>query len=203
MNRELIIKAARQLLATNPVILDTETTGLGNDAEIVEIAMIDSDGVVLLNSLVKPVNPIPAEATAIHGITNDMVTNAPDLFQLFKDIADAVEGRAVLIYNAAYDLRLLAQSLNQRVKATHPGYQYLCKPQINTLMQQLHTNRACIMELYAEYNGEWDNYRNQYKWQKLTNAAKHFNAARPDAHRALADCLMTLDVVKGIAGCQV
>lgn len=44
---------------TNCLILDTETTGLGDDAEIVEIAIIDQDKNVLLNSLVKPSKPIP------------------------------------------------------------------------------------------------------------------------------------------------
>src|SRR5690606_33823093 len=56
----------------NVVILDTETTGL-YDAEIVEIAVIDLGGNILMNTLVRPKNPIPAEVTAIHGINNEMV----------------------------------------------------------------------------------------------------------------------------------
>ena len=51
----------------NCAILDTETTGLYDDAEIVEISIIDENGGVLLDTLVKPLKPIPAEATAIHG----------------------------------------------------------------------------------------------------------------------------------------
>ena len=61
----------------NCAILDTETTGLYDDAEIVEISIIDENGGVLLDTLVKPLKPIPAEATAIHGITNEMVATAP------------------------------------------------------------------------------------------------------------------------------
>jgi DNA polymerase-3 subunit epsilon len=43
-------------MAQNPttVVLDTETTGLGVDAEIVEIAIVAIDGRTLLNTLVRP-----------------------------------------------------------------------------------------------------------------------------------------------------
>ncbi len=44
------------------MILDTETTGL-YDAEIVELSIIDTAGNVLLDTLVRPTRPIPAEAT--------------------------------------------------------------------------------------------------------------------------------------------
>lgn len=44
------------------VILDTETTGLGFDDEIVEISIIDCAGYVLLNTLVKPSKSIPEAA---------------------------------------------------------------------------------------------------------------------------------------------
>jgi DNA polymerase-3 subunit epsilon len=50
------------------VVLDTETTGLGHDAEIIEIAIICAfSGKTFINTLVKPRNPIPPSATAIHG----------------------------------------------------------------------------------------------------------------------------------------
>lgn len=199
MSTELTRKAAQTLLAAKPVTLDTETTGLGNDAEIVEIAIVDFDGTPLINSLVKPVNPIPADATAIHGITNEMVANAPDLLTLFKDINEVLNNRQVMIYNADYDLRLLDQSFAAHLNSIHPGYHYLCKPQIESFMKQVKANSHCMMALYAEHYGEWDERRKQFKWQRLTNAAAHYGVARPDAHRALADCLMTLDVVKGMA----
>lgn len=59
------------------MILDTETTGLDYDDKIVEIAVIDLDGNVLINTLVDPNKAIPKEATEIHGIANKMVENAP------------------------------------------------------------------------------------------------------------------------------
>ena len=60
--RQLAIKEARRLLELDLVIFDTETTGLGPDAEIVEVAALKVDGTVLLDTLLKPRQPIPADA---------------------------------------------------------------------------------------------------------------------------------------------
>jgi DNA polymerase-3 subunit epsilon len=53
------------------VILDTETTGLESNAEIIEIAIINIDEHILFNSLIKPENPVPADAFDVHGISNE------------------------------------------------------------------------------------------------------------------------------------
>ncbi len=72
-----ISQRANQWLDNDYLFIDTETTGLGDDAEIVEICIIDSHGFIMLNTLIKPTKPIPDEAIAIHGITNEMVAFAP------------------------------------------------------------------------------------------------------------------------------
>ena len=67
-------------LMNNPetwVILDTETTGLDNTAEAIQIGVLAPDGNVLLNTLVNPICHIPENVTHIHGITNEMVEDAP------------------------------------------------------------------------------------------------------------------------------
>lgn len=70
------------------VIFDTETTGLSvNLDRIVEIAYlkIKPDGAVLKGDLfLNPEMPIPAEASAVHGIFDDKVKDQP----LFKDRAE-------------------------------------------------------------------------------------------------------------------
>lgn len=69
--------------------VDTETTGLGPDARICEIGVVQMRfGLVVdaWSSLVNPGIPIPPEATAVHGITNDMVANAPTISQLRPEI---------------------------------------------------------------------------------------------------------------------
>ena len=60
----------------NFVVLDLETTGAnphGKDTEIIDIAIVDEDGIPLVSTLVRPSVAIPEEVTAIHGITDEMV----------------------------------------------------------------------------------------------------------------------------------
>lgn len=59
-DRRSAVSWARWALVTrNVVILDTETTGLGADAEVVELAVLSPRGEVLFDSLVRPRKPIP------------------------------------------------------------------------------------------------------------------------------------------------
>ncbi|MGR5144736.1 exonuclease domain-containing protein, partial [Photobacterium sp. DNB23_23_1] len=61
----------------NAVILDTETTGLNDFAEIVEISVMEATtGKPLLDTLVMPAQLVPGEAMAIHGITNRMLVGS-------------------------------------------------------------------------------------------------------------------------------
>ena len=58
------------------LILDSETTRLGENGEIVEIAIIDTTGEPVLDRLVLPVGRIAAGAARVHGITRDMLRAA-------------------------------------------------------------------------------------------------------------------------------
>ena len=59
--------------------MDTETTGLDEQSEIVEISLIDSDGTVLLDTLVKPLERIPAGATEVPVLVVDVTDKEADL----------------------------------------------------------------------------------------------------------------------------
>lgn len=168
----------------NYLILDTETTGLDR-GEIVQIAIIDDLGTTLLNSLVKPFSPIPYEASRIHGITDQHVISAPEWAVLWPAVMTLLNGKDVVVYNASYDLRMLYQSSGAW--------------QIPTDWAEI----ACwhdAMETFAEVYGEWNSYHGSYRWQRLETAARHYNLPVVNAHSALGDCLMTLGVVKAMAG---
>jgi DNA polymerase-3 subunit epsilon len=88
LDRVRAVRWARtQLTLDNWAILDTETTGLYN-AEIVEIAIISNRGEPLLNTLVKPTLTIPAKATSIHGINDDMVATAQTFPEIYPQIVE-------------------------------------------------------------------------------------------------------------------
>lgn len=96
--------ARKQTERDNWVMLDTETTGL-EDAEVVEIAITNPQGAPLLNTLVKPTIPIPEEAIAIHGITDEIVKDAPNFCEVYPQIVGGLTDKEVLIYNADFDIR--------------------------------------------------------------------------------------------------
>jgi DNA polymerase-3 subunit epsilon len=82
---------------TKILIADTETSGLSKDARVVEYAHITCKleanrliEVSRFESLIQPGIPIPAEATKVHGITDEMVKDAPTL----RDVLPAALGLA-------------------------------------------------------------------------------------------------------------
>jgi DNA polymerase III epsilon subunit-like protein len=97
------------------VYLDTETTGLSpakGDA-IVEIAIVDGNGRVLIDTLVNPGRSIPWQASNIHGITDDMVRGQRTLSQLMPRVLEIVESEQVIIYNARFDAPFFPGGLSQ------------------------------------------------------------------------------------------
>ncbi|MHC4697174.1 MAG: exonuclease domain-containing protein [Planctomycetota bacterium] len=105
---------AREVLLNKQeyVILDTETTGFGPTDEIIQIAVIDPDGNVLLNENVRPTKRkrILKAATERHGLMMDMLAGCPTFSQLSKPLERAIGRKNMIAYNAAFDSRLWVQS---------------------------------------------------------------------------------------------
>lgn len=132
--------------------------------------MVDTAGAVLLDTLVRPGRPIPADAVRVHGITNEMVAGAPRWPQVWERLAELLKGRTVGIYNAEFDVRMLRQS------HAASGLQW----------QPAAFADFCIMRLYARFRGQSGRY-GSHRWHKLSAAGKQCGLALPNAHRALAD----------------
>lgn len=180
--RRQAIQKAAAWLEEKPVYLDTETTGLTNKDEIIEIAVIDHDGRTLVDELVRPARKIPPDATAIHGITNQMVGAALTWPVIWvSKIRPALFGRTIAIYNAGFDLRMMAQS--------HGGVQDPYRS----------LRSVDVLDLYAKFFGEWDPVRRSYRYQSLEKAGKQCGIPLPNAHRALADTLLTRELLIYIA----
>jgi hypothetical protein len=100
------VRWAREMLTPGAaVVLDTETTDLWG--AICEIAVLDTDGTVLLDSLVNPGMPITDEARAIHGISDEAVADAPTWPEILPRLLAVTEGRQILAYNADYDANVI------------------------------------------------------------------------------------------------
>ena len=162
------------------IYLDTETTGFGPRAEIVDIAVVNAAGEVVLESLVQPNRRIPADATAIHGITNADVKNAPAWCELYEDLLRVLAGRRVIVYNVIFDRQMVNQACD-RYSLPAPAADW-----------------ECAMRKYAGFYGNWDAGKRWYRFQKLERAVLAFGA-EPGGHRAAADAIACRAVVLGMA----
>lgn len=95
-------------------VLDLETTGFHAEAgdAVVAVGAVHVLGGRLrqhdvFEQLVDPRRPIPATATAVHGITDEMVRGQPRLEQVLPELARFAEGRVLVGHNVAFDLGFL------------------------------------------------------------------------------------------------
>jgi len=103
------------------VVIDTETTGLDPATEtVVEIAAViyRFKGPVIgptWQTLVRPGCPIPATASAIHGITDDLVAYSPGPSEAWEAFHRFVGEDAILVaHNAAFDRSFLPVAYQER-----------------------------------------------------------------------------------------
>ena len=102
------------LIALEAAVLDCETTGLDPaKARLIEIAAVALDGerigdVPLFASLVDPGVPIPAEATAVHGLDARALAGAPGPEVVLERCVEAVSERVVIGHSIGFDLAILS-----------------------------------------------------------------------------------------------
>ena len=167
---------ADEILAHDPIFLDTETTGLYRSSEVVEVAVVDINGHKLFESLVKPVAAIPAAATAIHGITNGMVAEAPGWGAVWPRLRAVLSGRTIGIYNMSFDLRLLKQSVEQKKMTWAPIGAQVC----------------CVMQMYRKFYPRLG--KGKAKKYSLETACRQFGIDAQQTHGALDDAKLTAEV---------
>jgi DNA polymerase III subunit epsilon len=161
------------------VAFDTETTGLSPVAcHLVELSgvkfRLDGKELSTFQALIDPQVAIPAEATAVHGITNDMVDGQPGYETVVPDFmrwATAADEQqpptgtnqsVLLAHNAPFDIGFLEVAL---------GKLNLPMPE-NLVVDTLPLSRRLVSDSYNH---------------KLRTLVEHLNIAASTYHRALAD----------------
>lgn len=157
------------------IVIDTETTGLNPyDDELLQVSIIDSQGNTLFNSYIKPLFTENWDgAMAVNHITPEMVANAPNILEVKQEINRILNSANIIVgYNTNFDLSFLSAA----------GIEFE--------QQQI----VDVMQDFAPIYGEWNDYYESYKWQKLTTCANYYNYNWGDdtAHDSLADCRATL-----------
>ncbi len=153
----------------NYVVFDLETTGVDKQEDsIIEISAVKVKNHVItdqFNQLINPGTHIPAGATRINGITDEMVKEAPGLLEVLPDFLSFIEGEVLVGHNIqSFDLLFL-----YRVAGELPGISLL------DYIDTLYMARERLPQLYHH---------------RLTDIAAHFNISTEGAHRALYDCMM-------------
>ena len=157
------------------IILDTETTGL-SPAE--GHRMIEIAGVELIDrrltgktyhQYIRPERKIDAEAIAIHGITENFLTDKP----LFTEIAPALlaflTGAELVIHNAPFDVSFLNHELALAGSDLKPITAYC------TIFDTLILARK-------KHPGQHNNLNALCKRYKVDNSARELHGALMDAH---------------------
>jgi DNA polymerase-3 subunit epsilon len=172
--KDIVRTATANLFKTGFVVIDLETTGLSRDPKvgIVEIAVIDHQGEVLFESLVKPKHPIPRQASAIHGITDKDVASAPTFPQIYPELAAILNGKTIVAFNVDFEEEIL---------------EIVCKR--FKLAPMTPQKWHCAMRAYSDYRG-------QRKFIKLGIACNSEGVFIENSHRALGDCRMTLGLLQ-------
>ncbi len=88
-------------------IVDIETTGGSyKTGKITEVAIYKFDGVAIVEEFISLINPetyIPPYIVQLTGITNEMVKDAPQFFEVAKQIVEITEGTVFVAHNAPFD----------------------------------------------------------------------------------------------------
>ena len=122
------------------------------------MAVIDSHGAVLLNTLVNPGrSPIQSAATEIHGITRDDVRGKPTFSELWPQLSTILESHELaLTYNADFDFRLMEQSLEHD----------------DDIRRLREIPNACIMQAYTGWWRAQDPRNDSTSYRSLKQAAE-------------------------------
>lgn len=149
----------------NYTVIDTETTGLFQYDRIIEVAAArvrNGKIVETFETLINPQMKIGPGATAVNGITNEMVKDCPTFDKIESSLLDFL-GRDVLVgHNIGFDLRFLNRELENP----------LFNPYVDTLT------------LARRYVHDTKNH-------KLATLVHYFGFDQEQQHRALGDVELT------------
>jgi DNA polymerase-3 subunit epsilon len=175
VGKEDAILWARSLLSgAEFVVLDSETTGLGNPIDFVEVGVVSSQGEPLFDSLIEPSCPVDPRASRIHGHTAESLAGERRFFEVYPDLLDVLWAKRVVVYNASYDRRVWDAAVGRLgARAALAG--------------EL-APWECAMRAFAAYVGERSK-RGGYKSQKLSGGD----------HTAIGDARATLRLIERMA----
>lgn len=178
--KSVLSSIAYSWIKDNALAFDTETTGLGDKDQIIELALVNRWGITVFVYQFKPTVPINPKAQAVHGISEADLKNCPTFEEMAPVFLTLLKKRPLIIFNAEFDLRILKQTC-----------------EAFDIELDLDAIKAhCAMKLAADYYGA----TNRRGTISLANAMDRANVEwEGQAHSAEADALGTMNLVKVMA----
>lgn len=164
---------------TDWIVLDLESTGFHKTAEVIELVIVDHTGTILLNTLIKPQGVSHPMALAAHGIRSYDTKDAPLFRDIWETLLPFIDGKEMISYSVAFDLRILMQS------AAIYGLSF---PVVST---------RCLMNAYARYCRPYL-HPEQYKPYPLWAACEHLGIEDKRFHRAETDTLVAFQLLQAL-----
>lgn len=157
------------------LIIDTETTGISERSEVLQVGIINTRGEMLLNRLCVPIGRISTKAREVRGIDRKRVKREglpfPDVFAEMRPIFEGAN--VVFVWNMPFDRRLLNQSC-ARHGLSMPALRW-----------------RCAMREYASVR------RRRSEYVKLAKAVRAEGVeVEAAAHSATGDCARVLGVMR-------
>ena len=157
-------------------VLDLETTGLSRHYhKITEIAAVKYKGrkkIGEFQTLVNPETPIPRFITKLTGIDDEMVKDAPVISKVLPEFMDFLGESIIVAHNASFDFGFLNHNAVEYLGHSLPNERLCTRKLANRLLPDLPRKR-------------------------LSNLCEHFGVVNEQAHRAMADTKVTIDVFHG------
>ncbi|MFJ5280012.1 3'-5' exonuclease [Streptomyces parvulus] len=171
---------------------DTETTGVDVETDrIVSAALVVQDAPGLrprvTRWLVNPGVPVPASATAVHGLTDEHLQRhgrwpAPVMYEMAEALSEqARAGRPLVVMNAPFDLTLLDRELRRH--------------RASSLARWLERTSLHVLDPRV-LDKHLDRYRKGRR--TLTDLCAHYGVELAEAHDAAADAQASLEVVRAV-----
>lgn len=98
------------------VVLDTETTGIGDGHRIIEIGCVELVNRKLTgrhyHQYINPERLVDPEAMEVHGITDEFLADKPVFSQVANDFIEFIKGSQLVIHNAPFDVGFMDMEFN-------------------------------------------------------------------------------------------
>jgi len=139
------------------LIIDTETVGAGPLIEIIELALGDTGGQIIYQTIVQPVfNPLPRPAKHQRFARSEFA-DAPLWSAVWPEVSSLIDNKLLIAYNAAFDRRALTATCS-RYGQVSPERGWRCAMQL--VKQATGTKKSITLEeACAHYGLEGGNHR--------------------------------------------